>query len=85
MYANIGKSILVRSDKVLAILDLKTISREQTIKQFLEKLRIEKYKEISQKGQKSLILVQRQDNKIGGYISNISSITLAKRLKIDVI
>ena len=82
MYENIGKSILVRSDKVLAILDLKTISREQTIKQFLEKLRIEKYKEISQKGQKSLILVQRQDNKIGGYISNISSITLAKRLKI---
>lgn len=80
MYVHIGKNYVIESKKIITILNLEDRKLEEIIKE----LNINKIEDISENNNKSLI-VYKDKKEIKGYITNISSITLAKRIEKDII
>ena len=81
MYVHIGKDTIIEEKNIIAILDLEKMLENKTLETILKQLKIENKIVNYQNGnEKSLILVKKQE-KIEAYFSNISSITLAKRIK----
>ena len=79
MYVHIGKDIVINSEKIVAILDIESLIKKKNLEQVLQNLRIsDNIIDVSEENKKSLIIIQKRGNNIG-YITNISSITLAKR------
>ena len=85
MYVHIGKELIIPQSEIITILDLEKILENKKIKDILKELKLEKdIINISEGINKSLIIVEEK-NKIKGYISNISSQTIAKRIKKDIL
>ena len=81
MYVHIGKDTIIEEKNIIAILDLEKMLENKTLETILKQLKIENKIVNYQNGnEKSLILVKKQE-KIEAYFSNISSITLAKRIQ----
>lgn len=76
MYLHIGKDIIVKSEDIIAIFDYEKVIQNNIFKQFYEN--IEKNIEIIDENKKTLVLIEKS-GKIKGYISNISSTTIANR------
>ena len=85
MYVHIGKELIIPQSEIITILDLEKILENKKIEEILKELNLEKnIINISEGINKSLIIVEEK-NKIKGYISNISSQTIAKRIKKDIL
>ena len=80
MYVHIGKNYVIESKKIVTILNLEDRKLEEIIKE----LNINKIEDISENNNKSLV-IYKDKQEIKGYITNISSITLAKRIEKDII
>ena len=79
MYVHIGKEIIIPENEIITILDLEKMLENKNLEDILKELNLEKnIINISEGINKSLILIKKEE-KIEGYISNISSQTLAKR------
>lgn len=80
MYLHIGNNNILRDKEIIGIFDIESLKKSKYINDFLQKLKSDNLIEnISKDVEKTLILVE-QDNNIKGYISNISSVTLSKRI-----
>lgn len=86
MYVHIGKDIIIKDNEIITILDLEKMLFNKKLEDILNELNIENSDiiDISNKNNKSL-LITKKDNKIKAYISNISSITLSKRIQKEII
>lgn len=81
MYVHIGKDFLIRANEIITILDLEKMLKNKKLENIIKELKIENnIINITEGNNKSLVLLKK-DNKIQGYISNISSTTLAKRIE----
>lgn len=81
MYVHIGKEFIIPSKEIISILDLEKMLKTKKLEEILTELKIENEMiNIAEGNHKSLILVKKGE-KTKGYISNISSITLAKRMQ----
>lgn len=81
MYVHIGKELIIPSKEIITILDLEKMLKNRTLEEILKELKIEnEIINIAEGNHKSLILVKKEE-KIKGYISNISSTTLARRMQ----
>ena len=79
MYVHIGKDVVINSDNIISILDIESLEKNKKLENILQNLRIsDNIIDVSDKNKKSLIILEK-NNKIIGYITNISSSTLAKR------
>lgn len=79
MYVHIGKDVIVNSKNIIAILDIESLEKKKSLKEVLQNLKIsDNIIDVSEENKKSLIILQKDSN-IVGYISNISSNTIAKR------
>ncbi len=79
MYVHIGKDVIVNSKNIIAILDIESLEKKKSLKEVLQNLKIsDNIIDVSEENKKSLIILQKDCNIIG-YISNISSNTIAKR------
>ncbi len=79
MYVHIGKDIIINSENIIAILDINALEKKKKLEEILQNLKIsDKIKDVSEKNRKSLIIIKKNEE-IYGYITNISTITLAKR------
>lgn len=79
MYMHIGKDIVIKSENIIAIFNISSLEKKNSLKNVCKNLKIsDKIIDVSDNNQKSLIVVNK-DNETKGYISNISSITLGKR------
>ncbi len=79
MYVHIGKDVLINSDNIISILDIESLEKNKKLENILQNLRIsDNIIDVSDKNKKSLIILEK-NNKIIGYITNISSSTIAKR------
>lgn len=79
MYLHIGKDIMVKKAEIVGIFEYETLKKEKNFQKLFNKIQQEgKIEDISQGNQKTIILLKKQ-GKIKAYISNISSVTLAKR------
>lgn len=81
MYVHIGKDFLIPSNEIITILDLEKMLKNKKLENIIKELKLENnIINIADGNNKSLILLKKE-NKIEGYISNISSITLVKRIQ----
>ena len=79
MYVHIGKDMVINSDNIIAILDIESLEKKKKLEEVLQNLRIsDKIIDVSENNKKSLIILKKKDIVLG-YITNISSITIAKR------
>ena len=79
MYVHIGKDVVINSDNIITILDIEALEKKKKIEDVLQNLKISgNIIDVSEGNKKSLIILEKND-KILGYITNISSVTIAKR------
>ena len=79
MYVHIGKDVVINSNNIISILDIESLEKNKKLENILQNLKIsDNIIDVSDKNKKSLIILEK-NNKIIGYITNISSSTLAKR------
>ena len=85
MYNHIGKELIIPENEIITILDLEKMSENKKIEDIFKELNLENnIINISEGSNKSLILIKKEE-KIQGYISNISSQTLAKRMQKEIL
>lgn len=85
MYVHIGNDNIIKKNEIVAILNLELLMEEKKIEDIIKELNLEgKIINISDSVKKSLIIVKNNNEQIG-YVTNISSITLAKRIQKDII
>ena len=79
MYVHIGKDVVINSDDIITILDIESLEKKKNLEEVLQNLKIsDNIIDVSEGNKKSLIILEKND-KIFGYITNISSSTIAKR------
>ena len=79
MYVHIGKDIVINSDNIISILNVESLEKKKNLEKVLQNLKIsDKIIDVSEGNKKSLIIIKK-NSQILGYITNISTITLAKR------
>ncbi len=85
MYVHIGKQCIVPSNEIITILNLEKMLENKKLEEILKELSLENDSiNIAEGNHKSLLLLKKEE-KIKGYISNISSTTLAKRMQKEII
>lgn len=84
MYLHIGNNNILNITDLIGIYNIESIRNTEEYKKIIEDLE-SKHLLTREDGieEKTLILAKREDSIIG-YISNISSTTIAKRTKIDM-
>ena len=79
MYLHIGKDTIINSKNIIAIFNVEVITKKDSIENICKKLKIgDIIIDVSEGKQKSLVIVEKA-NEIKAYVSNVSTITLAKR------
>ena len=80
MYLHIGNNVVINTDELIGIFDIETIKKQElSLLQNNEKINNFETIDISEGKAKSYILL-KTEKKIIKYISNISSVTLSKRV-----
>jgi len=77
MYLHIGNNVILKKEDIIAIFDYKEMKENKVSSKFLETIK-DDITNVSTDLEKSIILIKEKE-KIKGYISNISSVTLLKR------
>lgn len=76
MFLHLGGDILIKQDKIIAILDLETAIKNSTFEKFLINIKEnQRVRFISEQGKEKSLIITSQEN----YLSPISSMTLLKR------
>ena len=79
MYVHIGKDVVLNSNHIISVLDIDVLEKKKNLQEVLQNLKIsDKIIDVSDGNKKSLIIIQKNNEKFG-YITNISTTTLAKR------
>ena len=79
MFLHIGKDFVIHQKDLIAILSIEAIQNHKSFEDICKSLNIhDKIIDVSDQNMKSLILV-KENGETKGYITNISSMTLAKR------
>ena len=79
MYVHIGKDVVLNSNHIISVLDIDVLEKKKNLQEALQNLKIsDKIIDVSDGNKKSLIIIQK-NNENFGYITNISTTTLAKR------
>ena len=84
MYVHIGKDVVINSNNIISILDIESLEKNKKLENVLQNLKIsDNIIDVSENNKKTLILYKINKN-IKGYITNISSNTIAKRCNLKV-
>ena len=75
----IGNNYFIDAKEIVAVLDISSLNNKNSLEKVCKNLKIsDKIIDVSDQNMKSLILV-KENGETKGYITNISSMTLAKR------
>ena len=78
MYLHIGNNVILNKKDIIFILDYENLKDNNIFKEFCTNIDKNNITDISEGKPKSIIITKEKDI-LKGYISNISSTTLAKR------
>ena len=84
MYVHIGKDTIIPSKNIIAIINLEKLLNNKSMEEIKKEINLEKIIVISL-GNKKALLIAKNKEKTEGYISNISSTTLAKRFQKEIL
>ncbi len=84
MYVHIGNDVNLQDKDIIAILNIGRGDSEKNLKSVLQYLKIsDKIIDVSEENKKSLIITTKAGENFG-YVTNISTGTLAKRTKLNL-
>ena len=83
MYLHIGANILIETKSIVAIYHIKSVEKTKEYQKLMEELKEKKQYYNSFPEEEKSLVITKEESKIKGYISNISSITLAKRAQMS--
>ena len=84
MYVHIGNDVNLQDKDIIAILSIGRGDSEKNLKSVLQYLKIsDKIIDVSEENKKSLIITTKAGENFG-YVTNISTGTLAKRTKLNL-
>ncbi len=80
MYVHIGKDMVINSDEIIAIFNIEALEKKKKLEEVCKELKIsDKIIDVSDNNRKTLIICGKESYIKKGYITNISSATIAKR------
>ena len=82
MYLHIGKAVSINYDNIIGIFDIDSLKRTKIYDNILENIK-ENIIDISEENDKTIILV-KEKGILKGYITNILSVTLEKRIEENI-
>ena len=80
MFLHIGKDVVLQSKNIIGIFDIESLEKSNISKTFLEDLKNKNLIYNVSDGVNKSLVISKDNDKIKGYISNISSTTLNKRI-----
>jgi hypothetical protein len=84
MYIHIGKDSVVNSDNIIAIFNINSLEQKKSLENICKDIGIsDNIVDVSDNNKKTLIICEIKNIK-KGYITNISSTTIAKRCKMPL-
>lgn len=84
MYLHIGNNNIVDEKDLIAIYNIETIKETEEYKKIIEDLENKHLLKREEDIEEKSLIIAKKDNNIIGYISNISSTTIAKRTEINI-
>ena len=81
MYLHIGNNIVIDTRQIIGIFDINSLKKQKAYYKIYEELNKNKRVVDSSGGSKKSFILLKKEQNIMAYISNISSLTLAKRIK----
>ena len=84
MYVHIGKDSVINSNNIMAIFNIKSLTKKRNLNDICKNIGIsDNIIDVSDNSKKTLIICCL-NKKLKGYITNISSTTIAKRCNAKV-
>lgn len=84
MYVHIGKESVINSDNILVILDIRALTRKNDLKDICKNIGIsDNIIDVAEDKKKTLILYEK-NSILKGYVTSISSRTIARRFNLKV-
>ena len=84
MYVHIGKESVITSDNILVILDIRALTRKNDLKDICKNIGIsDNIIDVAEDKKKTLILCEK-NSILKGYVTSISSRTIARRCNLKV-
>lgn len=81
MFLHIGNNNIINRKNIIGIFNIKTMENTKEYKDITKHLEKNNNLQINDIDNKKTLLLTEDKNKLKGYITNISSITLSKRLQ----
>ncbi len=81
MFLHIGNNIVIKKEEIIGIYNIKSIKDTIEYKDIINKLKLENNLIKAENIEENTFILIQKNNEIKGYISNISSNTLSKRME----
>lgn len=81
MFLHIGNNNIINSKNIIGIFNIKTIQNTKEYKNIIQELEKNNDLQINNDENQKTLVLTKDKMKLKGYITNISSITLAKRVQ----
>lgn len=81
MFLHIGNNIIVNSKDIVGIFNIKAIKNTNEYNKLLEDLKEKNNLNINNNVEQKTLIITKDKNEVKGYITNISSVTLSKRIQ----
>lgn len=81
MFLHIGNNNIINTKDIIGIYDIESIKNTKEYKKMIIQLKEEHHLFVEKDIEEKTLILTREEKEIKGYISNISSITLAKRAR----
>ena len=81
MFLHIGNNEIINKNDIIGIFNIKKIKEKKEFENIIIALKEKENLIIINNNEKNTLIITSEKNNIKGYITNISSITLAKRIE----
>lgn len=81
MFVHIGNNIILRQEDIIGVYNIKAIKNTNEYINIINKLTKEKKLMKKEDSEENTLIITEKNKNIKGYITNISSVTIEKRLK----
>ena len=85
MFLHIGNNIIIKQNEIVGIYNIKSLKKTDEYEKMLNNLKKKKKLIFNDNTEENTLIITEKNKKIKAYITNISSVTIAKRLENNII
>ena len=85
MFLHIGNNIIIKQNEIVGIYNIKSLKKTDEYEKMLNNLKEKNKLIFNDNTEENTLIITEKNKKIKAYITNISSVTIAKRLENNII